>query len=48
VGLFPQALSTFYVTGQAPSGLLLGFGGADESTLETAVRTLGDVIRRML
>jgi len=48
VGLFPQALSTFYVTGRAPSGLLLGFGGANESTLETEVRTLGDVIRRML
>ena len=45
-GLSGAALSTCYA-GDAPrSGLLLGFGGSDEATIQKATRTLGDVLRR--
>jgi len=39
------ALSTCYVGRQRRSGLLLGFGGCDEQTLESGTRTLGEVLR---
>jgi len=44
-GLTATALSTRY-GGPAPrSGLMLGFGGSDEHTLDRAARTLGEVLR---
>ena len=44
-GLTATALSTRY-GGPAPrSGLMLGFGGSDERTLDRAARTLGEVLR---
>jgi GntR family transcriptional regulator/MocR family aminotransferase len=45
-GLVATALSTCYVGRARRSGLLLGFGGADEQTLIAATRTLGEVLRR--
>jgi GntR family transcriptional regulator/MocR family aminotransferase len=43
-GLSVTALSTCYSGTTARSGLLLGFGGADERTLDRATRALGDVL----
>jgi GntR family transcriptional regulator/MocR family aminotransferase len=43
-GLAPAALSTCYGGTSPRNGLLLGFGGADERTLDRATRTLGDVL----
>jgi GntR family transcriptional regulator/MocR family aminotransferase len=43
-GLAATALSTCYGGPTARSGLLLGFGGADERTLDRATRILGDVL----
>ncbi|HZS62317.1 MAG TPA: PLP-dependent aminotransferase family protein, partial [Gemmatimonadaceae bacterium] len=40
-GLAPAALSTCYGGPSPRQGLLLGFGGADERTLDRATRTLG-------
>ena len=44
-GLTAMALSTCYIGDTRRSGLLLGFGGADEQTLIAATRALGDVLR---
>jgi GntR family transcriptional regulator/MocR family aminotransferase len=43
-GLAATALSTCYGGTTPRNGLLLGFGGADERTLDRATRTLGDVL----
>jgi GntR family transcriptional regulator/MocR family aminotransferase len=43
-GLAAAALSTCYGGTSPRSGLLLGFGGADERTLDRATRILGDVL----
>jgi GntR family transcriptional regulator/MocR family aminotransferase len=44
-GLAATALSTCYLTRRAKPGLLLGFAGADVSSLTAATRTLGEVLR---
>ena len=46
--LYPSALSTCYATGAPRPGLILGFGGADESTLGSAIRRLAGVIRNTI
>jgi GntR family transcriptional regulator/MocR family aminotransferase len=43
-GLAATALSTCYGGTTSRNGLLLGFGGADERTLDRATRTLSDVL----
>ena len=43
-GLAVTALSTCYAGASPRDGLLLGFGGADERTLDRATRILGDVL----
>jgi GntR family transcriptional regulator/MocR family aminotransferase len=45
-GLAGAALSTCYSGDDRKSGLLLGFGGSDESSIAAATRTLGEVLRR--
>ena len=44
-GLFPSALSSCYAGSGGRPGLLIGFGGSDETVLTSAVQTLVDVIR---
>jgi GntR family transcriptional regulator/MocR family aminotransferase len=43
-GLSPIALSTCFVDSQPQRGLVLGFGGSNETQIAKAVRTLADVI----
>jgi len=43
-GVHATALSTCYV-GKPKSGLILGFGGAKERRLVSAVKKLGEVLR---
>jgi GntR family transcriptional regulator/MocR family aminotransferase len=43
--MYPSALSTCYANGAPRPGLILGFGGADEAALTSAIRHLGGVIR---
>jgi GntR family transcriptional regulator / MocR family aminotransferase len=44
-GLYPQALSSCYASCTARQGLILGFGGSDESIFPGAVRKLAEIIR---
>ncbi len=44
-GLAGTALSTCYAGEARRSGLLLGFGGSDESTLADAAQVLGEILR---
>jgi GntR family transcriptional regulator / MocR family aminotransferase len=44
-GMYPRPLSTCYAGGSARRGLLLGFGGSDESTLVAGVRALSALVR---
>ena len=46
-GLAGDALSACYVSDEMQSGLLLGFGGSDESSIARATLTLGKVLRRL-
>jgi GntR family transcriptional regulator/MocR family aminotransferase len=43
--LFPVALSALYASAPSRSGLILGFGGSEESVLAEGVRTLAGLIR---
>jgi GntR family transcriptional regulator / MocR family aminotransferase len=43
--LTASPLSTCYVGARRRSGLLLGFGGADERRIAAATRTLGEILR---
>jgi GntR family transcriptional regulator / MocR family aminotransferase len=47
-GIAATALSTCYVGRASRSGLVLGFGGADERQIAQAARTLGGVIRDLV
>jgi GntR family transcriptional regulator/MocR family aminotransferase len=44
-GIFPSALSSCYAGSGVRPGLLIGFGGSDETVLTTAVGTLANLIR---
>jgi GntR family transcriptional regulator/MocR family aminotransferase len=44
-GMYPTALSTCYANGAPRPGLVLGFGGSEESALTDAMRGLAGVIR---
>jgi GntR family transcriptional regulator/MocR family aminotransferase len=44
-GIFPLALSRCYARQTARRGLILGFGGADEAHLTSAVQALSDILR---
>jgi GntR family transcriptional regulator/MocR family aminotransferase len=44
-GLFPGSLSSLYASTPSRSGLILGFGGSDESVLAEGVRALAGLIR---
>lgn len=46
-GMYPQPLSTCYAGDTARTGLLLGFGGSDETTLISGVRALSALIRTL-
>jgi GntR family transcriptional regulator/MocR family aminotransferase len=46
-GIAATALSTCYAEKASRSGLVLGFGGADERQIARAARTLGGVIREL-
>jgi GntR family transcriptional regulator/MocR family aminotransferase len=46
--LFPTALSTCYATTNAPTGLILGYGGSDERALAGGVSILADIIRGLV
>jgi GntR family transcriptional regulator/MocR family aminotransferase len=46
-GIFATALSRCYAGGAPRSGLILGFGAADERITDQAVRTLASVIREV-
>lgn len=47
-GISTTALSTCYAGKRSKSGLILGFGGADEGQISRAAKTLSRVIREML
>ena len=46
-GINATALSTCYAGKAARSGLILGFGGADERKIKVAAKTLGKIIREL-
>jgi len=46
-GINATALSTCYAGKAARSGLILGFGGADERKIRVAAQTLGKIIREL-
>jgi GntR family transcriptional regulator / MocR family aminotransferase len=46
-GMSPRPLSTCYAGDTARTGLLLGFGGSDETTLVSGVRALSALIRTL-
>jgi GntR family transcriptional regulator / MocR family aminotransferase len=47
-GISASALSDCYASGRPKSGLILGFGGADETRIDAAVRTLSKLIRDLI
>jgi DNA-binding transcriptional MocR family regulator len=47
-GIAATALSTCYMGKASRSGLVLGFGGANERQIACAARTLGGVIRDLV
>jgi GntR family transcriptional regulator/MocR family aminotransferase len=48
LGLFPIPLSTLYATDRSRAGLILGFGGSDETVLAAGVETLAGLVRDAL
>jgi GntR family transcriptional regulator/MocR family aminotransferase len=46
-GLTANALSECYAGARRRHGLLLGFGGSSERRIESATRTLGEVLNTM-
>ena len=46
-GMYPRPLSTCYAGDTARTGLLLGFGGSDETALISGVRALGALVRAL-
>jgi GntR family transcriptional regulator/MocR family aminotransferase len=48
LGLFPIPLSTLYATDPSRAGLILGFGGSDETVLAAGVETLAGLVRDAL
>jgi GntR family transcriptional regulator / MocR family aminotransferase len=46
-GMYPRPLSTCYAGDSARTGLLLGFGGSDESTLASGVHALSALVRTL-
>ena len=46
-GMHPWPLSSCYVGDTARTGLLLGFGGSDETTLISGVRALSGLVRTL-
>jgi GntR family transcriptional regulator / MocR family aminotransferase len=47
LGVFPRALSSCYMTSAVRPGLIMGFGGSDESVLRGAITTLANLIRNL-
>jgi DNA-binding transcriptional MocR family regulator len=44
-GISANPLSACYMSRRSKNGLILGFGGSDESRIGTAVQTLSKIVR---